>query len=129
MKKENMTHSDLLGQPAPIKCKLQIKLEGLPIAFKVVPHKTNDALVVLKTSKHPVYQEALAVFCSACGIEVKNVWMGSNYCIVEVAKDSFNAGLACVVNGTVKLKAQEVPADALPAVLAMLKAADESLPN
>jgi len=126
---KKMTHSDVMGTETVVPCKLKISVTGIPAEFKIVPHKTNEDLIVLKTGKSDYAQQRLAAFCQAAKIEVNNVWLGSHYCIVEVTKQALFTGLANVINGNVTVKGHYLPPDMLPAVLAMITGPDEDLPN
>lgn len=127
----NMTEGDVMGEPKTITCKLQVRVEGIPAEFRVVPHKSDSSKLVLKTCGCDGHRAALAAFCEAAGIELGKSWEGSNFFIVEVTKDNLLAGLVRVLNGEVTVKVQSLkPSDALMMALGLASpAAQGGLPN
>lgn len=58
----------------PEKFRLTVLVEGTPIGVRICPHKTNPALVVLKSGS----VEALQAFCQLGGIQPGKTWTGSH---------------------------------------------------
>jgi hypothetical protein len=72
------------------KIRLVVVIEGTPVGARIVPHKTNDSKLVLK-SPHP---EGGAALAALCGVQSGEVIQGSSYFIVEVDKAAFLEGLS-----------------------------------
>lgn len=127
----NMTEGDVLGEPKTITCKLRVAVEGIPAEFRVVPHKSDNDKMVLKTCGCENHRAALTAFCEAAGIEAGNSWQGASYFIVEVTKDNLLAGLVRVLNGEVTVEVQQLkPSEALMMAMGLMTPPSEGeLPN
>jgi hypothetical protein len=86
--------------------KITIIVEGTPLAFRVVPHKSKPGWVVVK-SGHPEIGAILAKFGN---IAVGNTWKGSNFWITEFPKSELVSTLGVFLAGAIA----DVEVKALP---------------
>lgn len=75
------------------KVRLQIIVEGTPMAVRFVPHNTDPTKVMVKGQG-----EAPAAFCKAAGIEFGPLTQGSQFTMCEAKRADVGAGVATIID-------------------------------
>lgn len=77
----------------PKKVRFVLSVENTPLAVRVVPHKTNDKKLVLK-SGHP---EAAGALMQLGGMTPKEAIRGSSFFVTEVDRKEFLLAMPTIV--------------------------------
>ena len=77
----------------PKKVRFVLSVENTPLAVRVVPHKTDDKKLVLK-SGHP---EAAGALMQIAGLAAKPAVQGSSFFVTEVDRKEFLLALPTIV--------------------------------